>query len=117
MCIRDSLLGAHEGIALSLFWSAEWEAARKHYEQGIPLYDPRKHHTYASLYEADLGVWSLVQAAQVLWSLGYQDQALYKSREALSFAHEHAHPFSLAWVLCCVAWLHQCRQELSESQK
>jgi predicted ATPase len=53
----------------------------------------------------------------VLWCLGYPEQALHKSREALRLAQEQAHPFSLAWVLCCAAWLYQCRQELQKSQK
>jgi predicted ATPase len=111
------LVGAHEEMGFSLFLSAEWVAAREHYEQGIPLYDPRKHSAYISFYEADLGVWTLAQAAPVLWCLGYPDQALQKSREARTLAQEQTHPFSLTWVLCCVAWLHQYRQEPQETQR
>jgi predicted ATPase len=40
------LVGAHEEMGFSLFLSADWIAAREHYEQGIPLYDPRKHDIY-----------------------------------------------------------------------
>jgi predicted ATPase len=111
------LVGAHEGIGFSLFLSAKWIAALEHYEQSIALYDPRKHSTHLSLYEADLGVWSFAQAAPVLWCLGYPEQALHKSREALRFAQQQAHPFTLNWALGCVAWLHQCRQEPQETQR
>ena len=40
-----------------------------------------------------------------LWLLGYPDQALERSHEALTLAQELAHPFSLAYgsKLCCLA--------------
>jgi len=46
-----------------------------------------------------------------LWLLGYPDQALHRSREALALAQELAHPFSLAWALLSTALLHQLRRE------
>jgi predicted ATPase len=46
-----------------------------------------------------------------LWLLGYPEQALKRSQEALTLARELAHPFSLAVALCLAAWLHQCRRE------
>jgi tetratricopeptide (TPR) repeat protein len=109
------LLGAHEQMGFLSFWPAEWIAAREHHEQAITFYDPQKHSTYVSLYGADLGVWSFAQAAVVLWCLGYPEQALQKSREALRLAHELGHPFSTGWVLICAAWLHQLRREPQEA--
>jgi predicted ATPase len=50
-------------------------------------------------------------AAWVLWYLGYPDQALQRSHEALTLAGELAHPFSLAHALDCAAWLLQLRRE------
>ena len=61
-------------------------------------------------------MWSLAQVAVVLWCLGYPEQALQKSREALCLAHKLGHPFSTGWVLICAAWLHQLRQEPQEAQ-
>ena len=46
-----------------------------------------------------------------LWYLGYPDQALQRSHEALTLARELAHPFSLAIALFFAAWLHQFRRE------
>src|SRR6185369_8369113 len=110
------LLGAHEQMSMLLFFLAELIAAREHYEQAMTFYDPQKHSTYVSLYEADLGVWSSTQAAVVLWYLGYPEQALQKSREALRLAYELGHPFSTDWVLLCAAWIHQLRQEPQEAR-
>ena len=50
-------------------------------------------------------------AAVTLWCLGYPDQALQRSHEALTLARELAHPFSLAFALFFAAWLHQFRRE------
>jgi len=46
-----------------------------------------------------------------LSSLGYPDQALKRSQEALTVAQELAHPFSVAFALHNVAILHQYRRE------
>jgi predicted ATPase len=46
-----------------------------------------------------------------LWYLGYPEQALHMTQEALALAQELAHPFSRAFALHYAARLHQCRQE------
>lgn len=46
--------------------------------------------------------------------LGYPDQALQRSREALILAQQLAHPFSLAFVLRQTIALHQLRREVQE---
>ena len=43
--------------------------------------------------------------------LGYPDQALTRSHEALALAEEHAHPFSQAIALAYAVMLHQFRRE------
>ena len=53
----------------------------------------------------------------ILWLLGYPDQALKRSQEALTLAQELSHPFSLALTLCFAAWLHQFRREGQAAQE
>src|SRR5262249_21758316 len=58
-------------------------------EQAIALYDPRQHSSLAFLYGGeDPGVTCRGFAAWTLWSLGYPDQALKRSYEALTLAQE-----------------------------
>ena len=52
----------------------------------------------------------------MLWFQGYPDQALGRSHEALTLAHEMSHPHNLANVLFFAAVLHQCRREGPASQ-
>src|SRR5207245_7535112 len=52
----------------------------------------------------------------ILWLLGYPDQALKRSREALTVAQDLSHPFSLAVALNMAAVLHQVRREVQAVQ-
>src|SRR5262249_60799720 len=85
--------------------------AQVHLEQGIALYDRQQHRTHALLYGQDPGVACRSYAAGTLWLLGYPDQALQRSHEALTLAQEVAHPFSLAYALVFAAFLHFLRRE------
>ena len=72
------------------------------------LYDPQQHKHHAFLYGGhDPGVCSGYHAAEVLWLLGYPDQALRRSGESLALARELSHPSTMANVLFFAAWFHQ----------
>jgi predicted ATPase len=49
--------------------------------------------------------------ALALWCLGYPEQALRRSHEALTLAQDLSHPFSLAFALSQAAHLHHFRRE------
>lgn len=77
------LLVTHRMLGTSLFFLGEFVPAREHLENSVSLYDPL-HHSPTYLLGQDHGVSSLSYLAQTLWHLGYPDQALAKSQEALS---------------------------------
>src|SRR5713101_1589474 len=108
------LLPAQLVPGLTLFRLGEFASARTHLEQGIALYDPEKHRidrAGAFVYGQDPGLMCLSYAAWILWHLGYPDQALKRGQQALSLAHELAHPFSLAFALQFIASVHRFRRE------
>jgi predicted ATPase len=112
------LLVAHHVLGDTLFWLGEFAAAREHAEQGIALYDPQQHRSLAFLYGGyDPGVGCLCKAALNLWHLGYPDQALQRSHEALTLAQELAHPHSLAIALNWAVWVYQFRREEQRAQE
>ena len=91
----------------------EFSSALTHTERGIELYNPREHRQYAFLYGGhDPGVCGLRHAAMILYLLGYPDQALQKSQDALALAQKLSHPNSLAFALYYSAWVHQQRGEM-----
>jgi predicted ATPase len=97
----------------SVLWSVgEWDTARRHLEQGIALSKPQPHD--ASRRPPDVVhhvVFALSRLAQVLWYLGYPDQALQRSQEALTLARELSYPESLATALVFAANNHFRRRE------
>ena len=51
-------------------------------------------------------------AALALWVLGYPDQALAQSHDALTIAEERSHPFTVAMALAYAAMIRQLRREV-----
>jgi predicted ATPase len=110
------LLQAHRAMGQTLYWLGELTQARAHLEQGIALYDPQQHRSSAFLYGQDPGVGLRNFVALVLWFLGYPEQAVGRIHEAVALAQEVAHPFSLAFALSFVSWLHHYRRESPATQ-
>jgi predicted ATPase len=99
----DPLLVAlgHWQLGFISFGLGEYTAARAHLQQVISFYEPQEHHqSFVSLRGLDAGPSALSYDACCLWALGYPEQALQRSEEALALARELDHPFSLADVLC-----------------
>jgi len=112
------LLEAHDVLGTTLVSLGEWIPARQHFERSIALYNPHQHRSLAFLYGGeDPRVICLSWAALVLWVLGYPDQALKRSHEALTLAQELSHPFSLAEALCFAAEFHCFRREGPATQE
>jgi TOMM system kinase/cyclase fusion protein len=105
------LQGAHFALGSTLLYLGEFPLSCQQWEQSLALYDPPQHHAHAVLFGWDIGVFGRAHAPHALWSLGYPDQALAMSREAVALAQKLSHPFSLAVALDYAAMLHQFRRE------
>jgi predicted ATPase len=112
------LVGAHYALETTLLFLGEFALTRVHFEQGIALYDPQQHRTYTVVYGGlDPGIACLANGFWVLWLLGYPDQALKRSDEALTLAQELSHPPSLAFALIGADVLHNFRREGQAAQE
>jgi predicted ATPase len=110
------LLQAHHALGPTLEHIGDWASAQAHLEQGIALYDPQQHRTHAFLYGGhDPGVCCRCHSAWCLWMLGYPDQALRRSQEALTLARELCYPTSLAHARFHIGIFHQFRRDGSET--
>jgi DNA-binding winged helix-turn-helix (wHTH) protein/tetratricopeptide (TPR) repeat protein len=110
--IRDTLvlLESRFAMAATLLLRGEFGEAQEHAEQGIMLYD--RYRSKRSPWQAHrCGVGCLNCVALVQWLLGYPDQALRRTQEALSLAQEMAAPFTLAEALSYAARFHQILRE------
>jgi TOMM system kinase/cyclase fusion protein len=111
------LLVAHHALGTIVYVLGEVPPARVHMEQGIALYAPQEHSTLAFRYGIDLGVWCLSYVPWPLWQLGYPEQGLKRSHEALILARKLAHPLSLAAALSYAAILHHMRRDGQATQE
>jgi TOMM system kinase/cyclase fusion protein len=102
---------AHYALGLTLNYLGKFADAQTHLAQGMALYNPLQHHTHAVRYGQDPGVACRAYGAANLWWLGYPEQAVQWSHEALRLARELAHPFSLGFALFLTAWVPQFRRE------
>lgn len=91
------LVAAHCMLGNVLYRLGEFVLAREHLEKGIALYDPQPQRASGSV--DDSAVYCLSFAAVAWWYLGYPDQALRRSHEALTLAQELSQPLSLAFAL------------------
>jgi predicted ATPase len=117
--VRDSsmLCAAHRALGTTLFRLGVPASAHTHFAQGIALYDPQQHRASAFLYGEDAGVVCHSYAAWTLWYLGYPDQALARSGEAVLLAQQIAQPISLVFALRFAAVLHQFRRDGRATQE
>jgi predicted ATPase/class 3 adenylate cyclase len=100
---------AHKALGWTWYFLGELTSTRMHAEQAIALYDPQKHPPSIVGME-DPRLDCLSYAAWTLWQLGYPDQALTKSQEAVALAKGLSRPFSLALALGFAAWFHSFRR-------
>jgi predicted ATPase len=99
------LLEAHQELGVTLYYRGELAVARVHLEASLDLYAPAQQHGGGLLYIGQGHI------ARVLWLLGYSDQALWWSRDALTLAQQIARPFGMAFALSLAAVFHQFRRE------
>jgi predicted ATPase len=106
------LLQARQALAVTSLCLGDPAATREHMEQGIALYDPKRHQGHTFLYGQDPGVACRAFGAVALWLLGYPDQAVRRSREAVALAGELGQPSTLVLALHFAAMLRQYRREV-----
>src|SRR5262245_7369025 len=105
------LQGHHSAWPTCLF-SGDPVSAREHCDAGRRLYDPEQHHSHSLLYGGhDPGSCARYMGALIYWLLGYPQQALTLSTEAVAMGERLAHPLTLEVALLFCAMLHLDRGE------
>src|SRR5262249_23684601 len=92
--VQDSalFLPARRAFGATVFWMGVVPPAKTHLAQGMALYDPPQDRASTFLYGEYAGVVCRVLDDSTLWCLGYPDQGLTQSQEALTLAQQIAHP-------------------------
>jgi predicted ATPase len=105
------LLQVRQALAVTRLCQGDPAATREHMDQGVALYDRKRHQGHAFRYGQDPGVACLAFGGVALWLLGYPEQAAQRSREAVALSEELGQPSTLALALHFAAMLQQyCRE-------
>jgi class 3 adenylate cyclase/tetratricopeptide (TPR) repeat protein len=106
------LLEAHHSLWATFTAKGQPRDAMRHIEEGIALYDRRRHAAQALLYGGhDPGVCCRYQGALNTWLLGHPDRALAMVQDARRLAEELRHPYTTTLAWWFTAWLHHHRGE------
>jgi predicted ATPase len=103
---------AYRMLGESSFFHGQPVVARTYLEQGVALYDAQQGHVRAFSSGMEPGVICLSFLAATLWQLGYPEQALTRSHEALTLAQKSSHAYSLGFALNYASLLHVWRREV-----
>jgi class 3 adenylate cyclase/predicted ATPase len=105
---RDAKLLAHRTYALNLLFGADFAGALRHLNEAVTLYErPGTGSLISTPVDPRIASQSFIP-----WSLlvlGYADQAIAESRQALEYARELSHPYTLAYALHVNCIFHQLR--------
>jgi predicted ATPase len=106
------LLEAHLTMTITSLARGEPAASREHMEQGVAVYDPRRHSSHSHLYGLDPGVSCPAFGSVALWLLGFPDQAVERSRQAVALSGELGQPSPHTLAMYFAAMLRQYRHEV-----
>ncbi|MCA1852508.1 MAG: hypothetical protein LC647_08985, partial [Beggiatoa sp.] len=98
-------------LGATLFHLGKPAAARTQVEQGLRAYNRDQQKSLILQYGQDMGILCLHYARVALQVLGYPDQALARSQEALTLAEALSHPLILAHELAISVFFYQLRRE------
>jgi class 3 adenylate cyclase/predicted ATPase len=105
-------LEAHHSGWFTHFYAGEPAQARHHCDEGRRLYDVDQHRSLAFQYGGhDAGVCARNHSGLCTWLLGYPDQALAESDDAVDLASRLAHPLSLNHSILYNGIIHLFRRE------
>ena len=95
----------YRAASASHFWLGEFAKARRTGDQVIKLYNPERHWHLAALTNTDPFTGEGVYRGQLLWMMGYPDQALAANHAMEANTRRRGHPFDLAFALTLGAQL------------
>jgi class 3 adenylate cyclase/predicted ATPase len=111
-------LQAHHCLWASLFHLGRHDECCERVREGVRLYDAGNYRAHVAVYGGhDPKVCGIGERAFSLWFLGFPDQALASSREAMEWARRLAHAGSLVHALDMSLLLHRYRRDAQTVQR
>jgi DNA-binding NtrC family response regulator/tetratricopeptide (TPR) repeat protein len=115
----DPLVAAfgHRAMGMTAVHQGDFVTAREHLERGLARFRADEHHAEALRnFGAVPDISCLAYLGRTLWSLGYPDQALERSRQALVRAQEREGALDIATAMTMLTSVHQLRREPQQTR-
>ena len=117
----DDLMRMHGYIIASMsattFATSDLHSALEHVEQGVRLFDPRRHRLQPYYIGNNPGIVCHTLSAFFLYWLGYPDRAVSRSEEAINLAGLVDHPYTTTYAWFHTGILHMWMNDVQRAQK
>jgi class 3 adenylate cyclase/tetratricopeptide (TPR) repeat protein len=93
------------------FLNGRLSESRAHADRALALYDPGRAEKWIQMTGHDLRTFVEVYTCQLIWIMGYPEQARKMSDESARHARGNGHAFNLVWALTFSAYVFAYRRE------
>jgi class 3 adenylate cyclase/tetratricopeptide (TPR) repeat protein len=107
----DMRMFGHAAAMVQSFLSGHLVKSRQQTDLALAMYEPQRAERWIQLTGHDLRTFVEVYACQLMWMLGFPDQARRLSDECMAHAHADGHAFNLVWALTFSAYVFAYRRE------
>jgi class 3 adenylate cyclase/tetratricopeptide (TPR) repeat protein len=107
----DLQIFGHAAAMVSHLLLGELVESREQADRVLALYDPRRAGRWLQLTGHDLRTFVEVYACQLLWMLGYPDEAIRVSEASRTHARDVGHAFNLVWAVTFGAYAFAYRRQ------
>jgi predicted ATPase len=111
----NMIVDGHFVLGTSYLFTGNYKQGLEHLEKGISYIDPGRRRSGRYRIGNYPGVSSYTAISMILWGLGYPDRALQNAKKAVALAKAINHPYSLAYALFHIGFLHHWRREVALS--
>ncbi|MDX1673315.1 MAG: protein kinase [Longimicrobiales bacterium] len=108
-------VAVHHVAGVSNEFLGELVESNKLLESARELHDADQHAHYNAMFGIDPGMIARAMSSRPLWSLGYPDQALERSRETVDLGRGQRQPATLVFALIVKQGIHLYRGEFQEA--
>jgi class 3 adenylate cyclase/tetratricopeptide (TPR) repeat protein len=107
----DMRIISHATAMVQCFLNGRLSESRAQADQALALYDPGSAERWIEMTGHDLRTFVEVYTCQLIWIMGYPEQARKMSDESSRHAHGDGHAFNLVWALTFSSYVFAYRRE------
>ena len=113
--IRAYQMAVHHLAGVTSEFTGDVVESNRLLERARELHDPASHQTYNAMFGIDPGMVARAMSSRPLWTLGFPDAALARSRETIALGRSQRQPVTLVFALVVSQGIHLYRGEFADA--